>query len=50
MGSIMRWDPTRWNPIRELEQVSERFNHVFGGLSTRRRENASEALTVADWG
>lgn len=49
MGSIMRWDPTRWDPIRELEQVSERFNRVFGGLSTRRRENASEALTVADW-
>jgi HSP20 family protein len=47
MGSMIRFDP-----IRELEEVSERFNRVFGRLPLPRRGdggNASEVMTVADW-
>jgi HSP20 family protein len=38
---------TRWDPMRELEDVSNRLNRMFGGsLSTRSdREN----MTLPDW-
>jgi HSP20 family protein len=39
---------TRWDPFRELEELSERLNRVFGRLPVR-RDNSKEALTVADW-
>ncbi|HXF93425.1 MAG TPA: Hsp20/alpha crystallin family protein [Nitrospiraceae bacterium] len=38
----------RWDPFRELEELSERLNRVFGRPSVR-RDNNKEALTVADW-
>lgn len=47
MGSMIRFDP-----IRELEEVSERFHRVFGRLPLPRRGdggNAGEVMTVADW-
>jgi HSP20 family protein len=47
MGSMIHFDP-----IRELEEVSERFNRVFGRLPLSRRSNggnSSEVMTVADW-
>ncbi len=37
---------TRWDPMRELEDMTNRLNRMFGGsLSTR---NSSE-LTIPDW-
>lgn len=43
MSSVARWDP-----FRELEELSERLNRVFGRPPVR-RDNSKEALTVADW-
>lgn len=38
----------RWDPLRELEEMSERLNRMFARpMSTR--QNGKEALTVADW-
>jgi HSP20 family protein len=44
----------RWDPFRELEEVSDRLNRVFAGLGrpALARTNGperSEALTVPDW-
>jgi HSP20 family protein len=38
----------RWDPFRELEEMSERLSRMIG-QSTRHRENGKETLTVADW-
>jgi HSP20 family protein len=48
MGGLMRLDPFRWDPFKELEEINERFNRVFGRLPAR-RESGREAMTVADW-
>ncbi len=39
---------TRWDPFRELEELSDRLNRVFGRPASR-RDDGKEALTVADW-
>jgi HSP20 family protein len=44
----MRFDPSRWDPFKELEEISDRFNRIFGRLPAR-REGGREAMTVADW-
>jgi HSP20 family protein len=35
----------QWDPFRELEQVSDRLNRMFG----RSMQTAGNAMTVADW-
>ncbi len=42
MNAIMRWDP-----FRELEEMSDRLNRMFARPAIW--TNAKEALTVADW-
>jgi HSP20 family protein len=42
MSTLMRWDP-----FRELEEVSDRLNRMFARPSTR--TNGNETMTVADW-
>jgi HSP20 family protein len=40
----------RWDPFRELEDVSERLNRIFGRAGLPRTESASkDAMTVFDW-
>jgi HSP20 family protein len=40
----------RWDPFRELEDMSERLNRVFGRSALARSESASkDAMTVFDW-
>jgi HSP20 family protein len=40
----------RWDPFRELEDMSERLNRVFSRPSLRNNNsNSKETLTVADW-
>ena len=39
---------TRWDPFRELEDMSNRLNRVFGRPAVS-REAGKEAMTVADW-
>lgn len=38
----------RWDPFRELEEMSERLNRVFGRAAVG-RGNGKETMTVADW-
>lgn len=38
----------RWDPFRELEEMSDRLNRVFTRPSVRTNGN-KEQLTVADW-
>jgi HSP20 family protein len=38
----------RWDPFRELEEVSEKLNRLFSRPSVR-RDSGQEAMTVADW-
>lgn len=38
----------RWDPFRELEEVSEQLNRVLGRRGLQ-RESGKEALTIADW-
>ncbi|MGA6828930.1 Hsp20/alpha crystallin family protein [Nitrospira sp. NS4] len=42
MSALMRWDP-----FRELEDVSDRLNRMFARPAVR--TNGKETLTVADW-
>lgn len=40
----------RWDPFRELEDMSERLNRVFGRSGLARGEShAKDAMTVFDW-
>jgi HSP20 family protein len=48
MGALTRWDPSRWDPFKELDDITERFNRILGRLPAR-RESGREAMTVADW-
>jgi HSP20 family protein len=38
----------KWNPFRELEDVSNRLNSLFGKLPAR-TETGTDMLAVADW-
>lgn len=38
----------KWDPFKELEEVSNRLNRVFG-RSPARAESSNEMLAVADW-
>lgn len=38
----------RWDPFRELEEVSDRLNRVFARPSAR-TSNGKETMIVADW-
>jgi len=38
----------RWDPFRELEDMSDRLNRMFG-RPVARPESGKEAITVADW-
>jgi HSP20 family protein len=38
----------RWDPFRELEEVSDRLNRVFGRSLTP-KSDGKETMTVADW-
>jgi HSP20 family protein len=40
-------DRSGWNPSRELAELSDRLNRVFGRMPRGRDEN--ESMTVADW-
>jgi len=50
MSDLTRWEPfkTRWDPIREIEEMEKRLSTWFG-RPLRRREGEEEALTVAEW-
>ena len=39
---------TKWEPFKELEDMTQRLNRIFG-RSLIDRDKGSEALTVAEW-
>lgn len=48
MRSLIPWGSPSWDPFKELEEISDRFNRIFGRLPAY-RPTGREALTVADW-
>jgi HSP20 family protein len=45
MNSLIRWDP-----FRELQDMSARLNRIFGhSMSPVAAEAGKEAMTIADW-
>jgi len=42
---------TRWNPFRELEEMNDRLNRVFGGFAMSRdtAHSTKDALVGFDW-
>ena len=45
-------DMMRWDPLREMQEMSERLNRLLRrpeGSQRPRESGAREALTVADW-
>ena len=40
---------TRWNPMRELEDMQHRFENILGRSPLQMRENGEESLTAAEW-
>jgi len=40
---------TRWTPLRDMEDLFDRFNRSFGNLPSLRGEGDRESLAVADW-
>lgn len=39
----------KWDPFRELEEMSERLNRVFNRPALSRAGNGKETMTAADW-
>ncbi|MBM4133559.1 MAG: Hsp20/alpha crystallin family protein [Nitrospira sp.] len=40
---------TRWDPFKELEDMQNRLNTMFGRAPVRKAGDKDEALTVAEW-
>jgi len=41
--------PTRWEPLREMEDLQNRLSSLFGRVPARRQNGGQEAITVAEW-
>ncbi len=39
----------KWDPFRELEEMSDRLNRVFNRPALTRAGNGRETMTAADW-
>ncbi len=39
----------KWDPFRELEEMSDRLNRVFNRPALSRTGNGKETMTAADW-
>lgn len=50
MSDLTRWEPTmtRWNPLKDLEDMERRLSTYFGRPALR-TEAGQEAMTVAEW-
>ena len=50
MSTLTRWEPTtRWNPVKELEEMEKRLSSYFGRTSVPSGGDKQEAITVAEW-
>jgi HSP20 family protein len=50
MSELTRWQPvmTRWNPFKELEEMTRRLSTYLGHPAAQ-TETGKEAMTVAEW-
>ncbi len=48
MSGITKFDPTRWDPFKQMEEMTERMSKMFATLPAR-IEAGREALLFADW-
>jgi HSP20 family protein len=39
----------RWDPIREIEEMQNRFSRIFGQSPRRGGDGEKESMTVAEW-
>jgi HSP20 family protein len=46
--NIAKWDQFKWDPFKELQDMSHRLNRFFGAPAPR-TDAGREPLTVADW-
>lgn len=49
MSMLTRWEPlTRWNPIKEIEEMEKRLSSILGRPAPAVGDK-KEAITVAEW-
>lgn len=46
--NLTKWEPFKWDAFKELEDVSQRLNRLFGGPLAR-GDAGREQLKVTDW-
>lgn len=50
MSMLTRWEPlTRWNPIKEIEEMEKRLSAMLGRPAPAAGGDKKEAITVAEW-
>jgi len=50
MSALTRWEPlSRWNPMKELEEMEKRLSTIFGKTPSAMSGEKKEAITVAEW-
>lgn len=48
--NLTRWSPfARWDPFKDMEELTARLAPWFGGTERRPSEGQNENLTVAEW-
>ena len=40
---------TRWDPLKEMEELQSRLTGLFGRATTRRGNGGQESITVPEW-
>lgn len=51
MSLLQKWSPfrtTRWDPIREMEDLQDRMNRALG-LVSQRENGGQELISVSEW-
>lgn len=46
--NLTKWEPHKWDPFKELEDMSQRLNRLFGRPLTR-SEAGHNSMTTIDW-
>jgi len=50
MSALTRWEPsTRWNPLKELDEMEKRLSTFFGRSPMGRDGEKKEAIAVTEW-
>ncbi len=50
MSALTRWEPfTRWNSLKELEDVEKRLSSFYGRAPAVSNGDKKEAIAVAEW-